>query len=406
MRRCGFNWSVSALLLGLAVGAGGATIPVYREYSCPIQLYDDRGGRTSFDGEAPDRLAWQLLRDTQAQDGLMGREAPLGLDFKSGESVFGLMSRVSVGGPQPLSAREDGDRRRSSDKASDRNWLMQSLSLPTLGDKASNTVGAAQSGSKVVDTGWGWLADEVTGVAAGGADQTANQDWTDGEAGGAWSPDMRNPFTGQSGAATTERVAGIPSQQGPSGGKESQAQERSVGLARDPVGGGARDGSQPMDFGQTNLKPDGVAPAPMSQTREMLSDLLVSTKTDRMPWQDAADQRTARESPIGRGGRPVGSQSAITRTEPFSRGGGESSWSSQHSPMTGSGGAGPTAPGSGAAPVFRANWQGGWNASPSLGSGLPSYGGRANPVPAPVAPPVTRAPPVFPANAGIKPGWY
>jgi hypothetical protein len=405
MRMYGFKWSVGALLLGWAVGAGGASIPVFREYSRPIQLYDERGGRTGFDGEAPDRQAWQLLRDTQAREGLMGREAMLGLDFNSGESVFGLMSRAPVVGAQSLPAREDGERRRSRDSTPNRNWLVQSLTLPTLGDKASNTTGTAQSGGKTLDMGWGWLADEVVGAAGGGSDPTATLDWPNGEEGGGWSPDGLNPFTGKSGAASTERVAGIPSQVGPSDGTDSQARERSVGLARDHAGAGSRDGTPQMDFGQANLTPDRPLPAPMSQTREMLADIMVSAKPDRMPWQDAAEQRTARKSPVGSGGRPPASQSVITRTETFSSSGAESSWSSLRSPATGFRGASPTAAG-GAASAPRGTWQGGWNASPLRESGLTSYGSRAYPVPVPVAPPVIRSPPLFPANAGTKPGWY
>lgn len=403
MRMCGFRWSVGALLLAWAVSAGGAGIPVYREYSRPIRLYDERGGRADFDGEAPDRLAWQLLRDTQAQEGLMGREALLGLDFNSGESVFGLVSRTPVGGSPPMPGRDEGERRRSRDPTPNRNWLVQSLSLPTLGDKASNTTGTAQSGSKTVDMGWGWLADEVVGAGAGGA--TANLDWPDGEEGGGWSPDAPNPFTGKSDAANTERVAGIPSQAGSSSGTDSQARERSVGLARDRAGAGSHDGTPQMDFGQAHLKPDASAPAPMSQTREMLADLMVSAPPDRMPWQDAAEQRTARESPMGGGGRALGRQSVITRTESFPRGGAESSWSSSRSPAPSFMGARPTA-GGGAASVPRATWQGGWQTSPLRESGMSSYGGSAHPMPVSVAPPVTRSPPLFPANAGTQPGWY
>ncbi|MDD4342141.1 MAG: hypothetical protein PHO14_07900 [Kiritimatiellae bacterium] len=404
MTLSGFRWSVGALLFGWAVRAWGASIPVYREYSRPIQLYDARGGRTGFDGEAPDRQAWQLLRDTQAREGLMGREAVLGMDFNSGDSVFGLMSRAPMGGTQPLAARDDDERGRSRSQTPNRNWLVQSLSLPTLGDKGSNTTGRSQAGSKSVDTGWGWLADEVVaGVAGGGG--TVNPDWPDGEGGGGWNPDALNPFTGQSSAASPDRAAGAPSQAGPAEGTDAPARDRSVGLMRDQAGTDARAGSSRMDFGQANPKPDSPLPPPMSQTREMLADIMVSAKPDQMPWQDAAEQRTTRESPIGAGGRAFGRQSVITRTETPSRRGGESFGLSSRAPATRRMSANPTAIGT-AATAPRGNWQGGWNASPMRESGLTTYGSPDRPVSTPITPPATRSPPSFPANAGAKPGWY
>jgi len=394
--------AAGAVLLALGAGAAwGGDIPVHREYSRSIQLYDDRGGLAHYDGEAPDRTAWQRLRDTQAQEGLMGRETLLDLGFRSGESVFGWTSRSSGGMPVPPPARAEEDRG-TRDSDSGRNWLVQSLSLPTLGGGASNAAVAMSAGGKP-ETGWGWLADRVAasdreGVLESGEPETANE-------GEEWLPDGRNPYTGETELSGTEGLAAArrpaeTAETGAAAGGEPETERM-----REPIGPLVRDDPQPVGARAEAGASVPVLPE-MSRTREMLGDLMRSAKPDAAGWNDAAEAWS--DAPLPSAGRAAGGM-AWTPSRPVSdtpvR---EAGFSMDASSAGRGGGVMPVMGRSGAGMPNSApsGWQGGWKAQSIRESGMGTYVPSARPMTLPAAAPSVRTPPVLPAGAGMKPGWY
>ena len=152
----------AALAVGCAALAGtaaGRDVPVYRECTVPIAFYDEQGERASFVAVAPDLAALRTVKDAQAQAALLGKEAVVELDFVRGGSAFGAAAPVP-GKLIPFGAENES--RRSQSSQADRNWLAKSLALPSLGQTETNTALAALATDGGDESGWGWLADEVT----------------------------------------------------------------------------------------------------------------------------------------------------------------------------------------------------------------------------------------------------
>lgn len=227
----------------------------------------------------------------------MGRETLLDLGFSSGESVFGWTSRSSGGMPVPLPARAEEDRR-TRDSDGDRNWLVQSLSLPTLGGGSSNAALAATSGGRK-DSGWGWLANEVNA-----GDREAEQVQTEEELSAeeeSWMPEGRNPYAAESDGRRAEAMPGArrpagSEEESPPGGERDMDRGREMGA---PMA--ARDDIRPAGA----FRADAATPVPalpeMSQTREMLGDLMGSVKPDTGGWQGGPETWSSGAAPFADG---------------------------------------------------------------------------------------------------------
>lgn len=150
-------------LLGGGAGAAGRGIPVYREYTRPVVFYDETGQRAEWEETAPDRAARQALRETQAQEALMGKETLLEMSLGSGANLFGdRESPPAMVVPAPLSPMNRSRRRQ---EASRRNWLAESLEMPALGQSASNAApGALMDAAQ--ESGWDGLDNDASGSAA------------------------------------------------------------------------------------------------------------------------------------------------------------------------------------------------------------------------------------------------
>ena len=378
-------------LLGCAAGAPGRDVPVYREYTRPILFYDETGVQAGIEGGAPDLRALRALRDSQAQETMMGKETMLDLAFGSGGSVFGK--------PAPLSgkmsaASGDGDDVRRRKDESGRNWLAKSLALPSLGQTSSNAALTAMSASEG-ESRWGWLADEVADRAEVAEDALPE-------------PEKFNPMAAQEAAlsggipaadsarkesapATDEDKAAanpFPARVDPGQKPSDRAADRPAPTGRDPAGGG----SAAM---QSYRAPSAVAE--MTQTRQMLSEFAGVARPDFV---------SLRESPgLSAGAAPGGAERAAADrpARDFSSlpGGapGGSAWNNPFSSGSGS------AAGGGSPGI--SSWQGGWSAQ-GAGGGSPSrFGLSADPVPAAVSPASARAAPrPGVSSGGAKPGWY
>ena len=383
-----------ACLLGCAVGAPGRDILVYREYTKPISFYDDRGNLAEFDGVAPDLLALRSIRDTKAQEKLMGKEAELELTFGPGGSVFDIQAPISGKTSPTTGAGQDGRRKKED---SDRNWLAKSLALPSLGQTSSNAAESAMSAGSG-ESSWGWLADEVTAQKEDDAPVQENI-----------SPEGKfNPLAAQEAAlaggvnpaaqpranAKTDDDAKVKSGDSVSlrasidaGQKPSdQAIERSGASARD-VSGGNGVASPAM---QSYRAPSAVAD--MSQTRQMLSEFSAVAKPDFSAMRQSLGAVSAAAS--------GGANSPSVRpamSDASSGAGGSSSWGN----MGGRSSAGSLLP------AVNSSWQGGWNAQNAGGGVSTRFDNLSDPSPAAISPAVPRANSRPGASSGgYKPGWY
>lgn len=393
MRHCDVIRVVCAALVGCAWSASGRGIPVHRGYTRSILLYDESGMRTANDGEAPDLVALRLLRDTQAQEGLMGRETLMEMTFDRGRSAFGLAPR-GAGAPVP-SLRDDDNRRRRPEE-SGRNWLVQSLPLPALGQGSSNAALSAMSAGST-DSSWGWLADEVNPPAAWGASEySPEENMLRTNAEGALRDEAANPFAAERAGRRTDEAAGPAT--AASFPVRSEAGTRPPDRVADRTVESARERSltaeRPAQGPPAARAPDR-AMADMSQTRQMLSEITAAAKPDLATW------RGAEMSGSAPGGQAVERMSAGRVVEP-PRAPGESAWSglggrsgvpAERTPAT-----------FGAAP--RATWQGGWDAQPIRGTTLTRLDQSSDPIPATVVPAVTRGMPRGVSSGGTKPAWY
>ena len=378
MRNCGIMARAAlAVLLGRAAGAPGRDIPVHREYTRPIFFYDERGERMAFDDAAPDLMALQSLRDIRAQEGLMGKETLLELTFGPGESVFSAKAPLS---PAAAAAgSEPGPRRRKKDD-SERNWLVKSLTLPNLGQESVNAAKSAMSaGAK--ESGWGWLADEVSaqaGLAAalpeGLLPEGDGQPMTAQEmalAGGVKSAEAaRASSRGEGSSKESVTAASFPAR---TDAPSDRAAERAEAPARDLPGG-------PRAAAATVQSYRSAAPvAEMSQTRQMIAELSADVRSDLAALK--APLRGDGAKP-GEGADRAGASRAVPDFS--SRAGAGSAWAGSGGRL--SAGSGLTPGGASGA----SSWQGGWQAQSAGASGWARFGTRSDPSPASAAPSAPR----------------
>jgi hypothetical protein len=396
MRKCDVMRATLACLLGCAAGAPGRDILVYREYTQPISFYDDRGELTAFDGVAPDLLALQSIRDTKAQEGLMGKEAVLELTFGPGGSVFDMQAPISGKASPTAGAGQDGRRKKDD---SDRNWLAKSLALPSLGQTSSNAAESAMSAG-AGESSWGWLADEVTAQKDDdGAPLPENI-----------SPEGKfNPLAAQEAAL----AGGVnPAAQARAISKtEAEEKEKSDDAAslREPIDAGQKPSDRAVERSDTSARDlsggDGVAAptmqsyrapsavADMSQTRQMLSEFSAVARPDFAAMRQSlvADSMSAKPSmsdvSSGAGSSPgwggMGSRSSAGTILPSGDSQGNSAWQGAR------------------------GWQGGWNAQNAGGSLPTRFDNLSDPAPAAASPAATGANSRPGASSGgYKPGWF
>lgn len=337
-----------AAMLGCAGGAPGRDIPVYREYTQPIRFYDEQGALLEFGGAAPDLAALRELRESQAQETMMGKETIVELAYGHGASLFAPPAPIP-GKLTPLAdIGEDTGRRQ---KESGQNWLAKSLSLPSLGqtpDSAAET--AMATGAK--ESGWGWLAGEMKGPAADG---------------------------------------------------ESPLPEDAEKLEAEPESAESNPASREDSKDANSLLPEGMhsyrgdSPmAEMSQTRKALAEFVAGTRPDYASLPATFSAATAGES-IGMNRMPANrlSLDATSNSGPAATGG---LWEDRSD--------------RGAASLDLAapksqTWQGGWSAQSSAGSVL----SRIETTPEPstvVEDPITTYMNSRPSttSGGYKPAWF
>lgn len=389
-------------LLGWTAGAPGRDVPVYREYSQPIFFYDEQGDRAEFTPLAPDLSALRQVRDVQAQDAMLGREAVLDLTFGKGGSIFGL--------PAPLPGKltpmgGSGEEARRGKNPAGQNWLAKSLSLPSLGQKTTNAaVSAMSAGAR--ESNWGWLADEVATPAEGAE---SLQDKMRSEAGQDSVPspetalrEQNNPFESErsraqagsrqekagDGSAADDAISDRVAAQGQK--PSDRATERSEASNRDLSGGDGLASPTMKTYREAS------AMAEMSQTRQLISDFSASARPDFASLRESLLSAPA-DSAGGTGPSPA----AQTMTGITPRGGSSSAWGSW---------GGSSAIGSrqiGSESKGTASWRGSWSAQNAGGSAISRFETAPNPISQPVEPAQTReVPRTGPASGGYKPAWF
>ena len=381
-------------LLGCAAGAPGRDVPVYREYTRPILFYDETGAQAGIEGGAPDLRALRALRDSQAQETMMGKETVLDLAFGSGGGVFGKSAPLS--GKMSAASGDGDDVRRRKDE-SGRNWLAKSLALPSLGQTSSNAALTAMSASEG-ESRWGWLADEVADRA-----EVAEEALPE--------PEEFNPMAAQEAAlsagippAETQRkdsasatdkdkaaADSFPARADPGQKPSDRAAERTAASVRDLAGG---DGVASATM-QSYRAPSAVAE--MTQTRQMLSEFSAVSRPDFASLRQSLGLSAG--AAAGGAERAAADRPALDFSSLPGGAPGRSGWNNPFS--SGSG-----LPAGGGSPGI-SSWQGGWSAQ-SAGGGSPSrFGSLADPVPAAVSPaPARAAPRPGVSSGGAKPGWY
>ena len=388
--------------LGCALGAPGREIPVYREYTQPIFFYDEDGEREEFHAAGLDQSLLRDLKDTQAREGMLGRETLLEMSLVSGGSVFGEGARpVGMGMPIASGAGEGGGRKKDGDS---QNWLAKSLVLPSLGQTPTNAAMSAMSaGGK--ESSWGWLAGEMA-AQSGQEDPVAEmlEPEEDGSfAGmGGRGEDAENPYLAARDATekADEKQESLDAPGGfPDGGGENQkpsvrATDRGVASGRDLQGGDRTASVAMKDYRSTPVRVE------MGQTRQLLAEFSAGARPDFAQMRESLGAAAIAGSGGGQSERVA---AAPPKALDLSVAGLKSGLGEKAAPATAWSAKGGAAGGGGSSPA----WQGGWNAQPGGAvSRTPQFGGGYAPVPwvAPVAKPQ----PVrsVPASGGYKPAWY
>lgn len=368
-----------------AAAASGRSLPIHRDYSVPVLFYDSGGHLAEGEGREPDRVALQMMRDTRAQEELMGRETLMEMTFGSAASP--LRAGVS---PPPVSMNVagDGDGRRRRPETDNRNWLLQSLALPSLGQTSTNAARLVIA-SDEEDSGWGWLADEIK---------------------------QRADLPGQAPVADAPQDAGGGGRAGPYASDASRPRAESPGGAAGPRSGAGppladRSAERTESTERTAWRPDATSPAPpsspwratagvadFSQTREMLADVVLDVRLD------LTSSRMGAESFAG---------ASLSERETAMRPGTESLAPTMGTPTWQSGLSSRPEGRPGATSMggvdARPSWSGGWNNPASAGPGLAG----ASPAPSwqPYVPQVVptsdpRVSPQATPHLGAKPAWY
>lgn len=402
----GIRVAVALCWLGTGLWAPGGEIPVYRAYTRPIQLYGDWGEYAEEEGDAPDRTALKLLRDTQAQADLMGRETLF--DLRPIQDSAGLAWKSegeSRPMPMPLPARPEGGRR-AREREAERDWLVQGLTMKGPEGGGSNKLIMAASGDSG-ESGWGWLADELS---------TINRELTEASRDEELELEEESLFieavqAAASGKGESAEAGGTTMVKGPVLAAQAGASEREVKPepSQEVVMPRLREEALPPEHlaaweRQTPVLPEQLA------SREIRSELEAAIKPNMTGWKEEPSRWSGSVLPAA-AAPERGSQLADSLRLPGAKGevrqeaGLPSGLPSANLPGAdwsftrelGAGAGGATVPGA---------WKMDWGAQPKRD--LPgSLYGPANMTPLPIEQtPVTRGMPKLPANAGMKPGWY
>ena len=352
--------------LAAAAAAAARGIPVYREYTLPISFADESTAEfAAAEVGAPDLAARRELRDAPSREALLGKETLLDLGLRAAPAR-GDAAPV----PGKLSPPVAAERRRGSKDKDDRNWLAGSLTLPTLGQTASNAAAAVIApGTK--ESSRGWLADEMAKGTA--LPETPQEQWRQELQG----PD---PYARDPASAAAAAGDGQPAAPGSAPISESavkrNVQARTAPAAQDS-GLSAASWPARTDLGGTGMPRDSApAAGGMNQTRQLIAEYTGGARPDFAALRAALVQG----QPISSGG----DKSAATASfgAPPASGFGRATFSGT-----------PASQGS--------SWQGGWRGA-GVGSTLtPS----AEPLPAPAVPATTPPRPAA-ASGGYKPAWY
>ena len=368
-----------ACLLGIAGGAPGREVPVYREYTVPISFADEPAERTAADAGAPDLAELRSIREIQAREALMGKETLLGLNFSGGSSVFARQGPVP-GKMAPPTGGEDG--RRNKKNESSQNWLVKSLSLPALGQTTSNTATMVLSVDGK-ESGWGWLVDEVA-KSSGGTARAPEEALTEAEE---FNPFLRDRAASlaQTGNAEALPNASFPDERAV---QDRNSPNRNALSGTEPVRPG-RSGQALADFSAPkDYRASTAAAGGMSQTRELIAGFSGVARPDFA---------SLRESLAGAAAKPSDGEKIVPSNLEADLSSGESRLSAGSGGQPLSGGL-PTRSGAGA------SWQGGWNAARVDASVLPRLETPATTA-IPASTPVSASRPGF-SSGGYKPAWY
>lgn len=397
MRKIDVMRAALAGLLGCAVGAPGREIPVYREYTQPIAFYDAAGTPLEFHAAGPDVAMSQSMRDAKAQEAMMGKETLLDLTFESGKSILSAQPSPIRGVAPDGRNREDGRPQKNGN--ANRDWLVKSLALPSLGQTPTNTAASVMSGEGTEPSGWGWLASEVTGQASGGEglpkDALPEEAYDPLAASESTLAREANPYAaGRAGekasAEAKTKEAGSFPEMSVGGQKPSdRAAERSALSGLDLQGGDRQPAPTMTDYSASPAK------AELSQTRQWLTELSSSSRPDFTSLRESLGSSTANEA----GG--TGRAGAIPASLPMPSAAGWTGNSGAESrPAAGWGSI--EASSVAAAPA----WRGGWSAQETGGGGLSRLGGLSDPVPTTLPEQKLESNRSGTSSGGYKPAWF
>ena len=340
---------MAATLAAACVAAGAAGgLPVHRDLVVPIAYYDEEGRRSDFAG-APDLAARQGMMDAKAREGLLGKETLVDLTFQHGGGVFGSQRGAGAGGGYV--ADDSGGQARGKGE-SDKNWLVQSLKLPGLGQATSNAAMGAMAAPEA-KSGWGWLADEVA-TKTGEAEPALPGEIEDPASGMDPAAPGRNPFQEGMAMRGAEQGAKGAAREGAGGGdgRAAEAAARGAAGAPEPVRGmgwelPTRDGMLPAGAGMGRAGANGEAAAKvgdMPRTRQLLAEYSGGAGIDFGRGRQADAAKELAEGRFGQRGAG-GSGFAPERSATAVGGGG--GWALKAAPESGG-------------IVDRGGWKGGW----------------------------------------------
>ena len=344
--------------LAAAAVAAARGLPVYREYTVPISFADEPAAEfAAAEVGAPDLAARRELRDAPSREALLGKEMLLDLGLRAAPAR-GDAAPV----PGKLSPPVAAERRRGSKDKDDRNWLAGSLTLPTLGQTASNAA-ASVIAPDAKESARGWLADEV--AKASGLPETPQEQWRQELQG----PD---PFARDPAAAAGDGRSGTSDPAPPSASAvKRNLQARTAPAAQDSGRAAAAAWPARTDLGGTGLPRESASAAGgMNQTRQLIAEYTGAARPDFAALRNA-----------------------LVQGKPLASGGGDKSAISAGGFGTATFGGTPSSPSS--------SWQGGWRGA-GTGAALTP---RTEPLPAPVVP-ASAAPRPAAASGGYKPAWY
>lgn len=351
--------------LAAAAAAAARGLPVYREYTVPISFAAEPAAEfAAAEIGAPDLAARRELRDAPSREALLGKETLLDLGLRDAPAR-GDAAPV----PGKLSPPVSTERRRGSKDKDDRNWLAGSLTLPTLGQTASNAA-AAVIAPDARESSRGWLADEMAKAVA--LPGTPQEQWRQELQG----PDPYARDSSVAAAAAGDGRSGTSASAPPSeSAVKRNVQARTAPAAQDS-GRAAASWPARTDLGGTGMPRESASAAGgMNQTRQLIGEYTGAARPDFAALRNALVQ-----------GKPVASGGDISAA----------SASFGAPPASGFGravfGGTPSSQGS--------SWQGGWR-----GAGAGAVAPRTEPLPAPVVP-ASAAPRPAAASGGYKPAWH